>query len=182
MASNLIRQLVGRGDGRSLAIAYQISFDLYENGTQEFLAKVMEELPTEEKSEEKPAANGDASHKPREDAAESDSLLSNMDTSNVSTVVSRTKQRSTSEDELKAYSSVRDVLQGVRAVHIRGGECSRLFSLFYTLVIGLLSGDHTRSFSRTTRCPRSGRRAYSSVIFLFSITTRATRSCHDSGI
>ncbi|KAF1958788.1 26S proteasome regulatory subunit rpn2 [Byssothecium circinans] len=118
MASNLIKQLVERGDGRSLAIAYQISFDLYENGTQEFLTKVMEGLPTEEKNEEKPAANGDASHKPREDAAESDGLLSNMDTSNVSTVVSRTKQKSPSEDELKAFSSVRDVLQGTKSIEL----------------------------------------------------------------
>lgn len=119
MASNLIRQLVQRGDSRSLAIAYQISFDLYENGTQEFLAKVMEELPVEEKSEEKPAANGDASHKPRaDDAGESEGLLSNMDTSNVSTVVSRTKQKAPTEEELKAFSSVREVLRGTKSIEL----------------------------------------------------------------
>ncbi|KAF2641661.1 26S proteasome regulatory complex, non-ATPase subcomplex, Rpn2/Psmd1 subunit [Massarina eburnea CBS 473.64] len=118
MASKLIRQLVERGDGRSLAVAYQISFDLYENGTQEFLTKVMEELPTEEKSEDKPAENGDASHKPRDEAAESDGLLSNIDTSNVSTVVSRAKQNSTSDAELKAFSSVRDVLQGTKSIEL----------------------------------------------------------------
>ena len=122
MASNLIRQLVQRGDGKSLAIAYQISFDLYENGTQGFLAKVMEELPAaEEKSENgQPVApaNGDASHKPRaEDAGESDSLLANVDTSNVSTAVLRSKN-SLSEEEEKVYKSVRQILQGTKSIEL----------------------------------------------------------------
>jgi len=119
MASNLIQQLIERGDSKSLAVAFQISFDLYENGTQEFLAKVMEELPSDEKSEEKPAANGDASHKPLTDeAGESEGLLSSMDTSNVSTVVSRTKQKTATEDELKAFASVREVLQGTKSIEL----------------------------------------------------------------
>ncbi|RMZ75974.1 hypothetical protein DV737_g5042, partial [Chaetothyriales sp. CBS 132003] len=44
MASDILRQLVEKGDARSLAVAYQISFDLYDNSTQEFLRKVREEL------------------------------------------------------------------------------------------------------------------------------------------
>lgn len=32
-------------DQSSKAIAYQIAFDLYDNGTQEFLAKVIKALP-----------------------------------------------------------------------------------------------------------------------------------------
>ncbi|CAI6335943.1 unnamed protein product [Periconia digitata] len=119
MASNLIRQLVERGDGKSLATAYQISFDLYENGTQEFLAKVMEELPTDDKNEENTTESGDASQKAASDeAGEGDGLLSNVDTSNVSTVVSRTKQKPSSEDELKAFSLVRDVLQGTKSIEL----------------------------------------------------------------
>lgn len=124
MAANLLRQLVQRDDPRSLAVAYQIAFDLYENGTQEFLAKVMEELPDAEKDgEEKPAANGDASHKPRaEDASESDALLSNVDNSNerptISTVVSRTKQKPPTEEELKVFSSVRHVLRGTKSIEL----------------------------------------------------------------
>ncbi|RMZ88669.1 hypothetical protein DV736_g4094, partial [Chaetothyriales sp. CBS 134916] len=39
MASDILRQLVQKGDARSLAVAYQISFDLYDNSTQEFLRK-----------------------------------------------------------------------------------------------------------------------------------------------
>jgi 26S proteasome regulatory subunit N2 len=123
MASNLVRQLVQRGDDRSLAVAYQISFDLYENGTQEFLAKVMEELPDTEKSESKPSANGEAAHKPRGDeAGESDSLLANVDTSNeaptISTVVSRTKTKPPTEDELKAFTSVRHILRGTKSIEL----------------------------------------------------------------
>ncbi|KAF2270947.1 26S proteasome regulatory complex, non-ATPase subcomplex, Rpn2/Psmd1 subunit [Lojkania enalia] len=125
MASNLLRQLVQRGDDKSLAVAYQISFDLYDNGTQEFLAKVMDELPdTDEKSEEsKPSANGDISHKPRGDeAGESDSLLANVDTSNetptISTVVSRTKQKPPTEEELKAFTSIRHVLRGTKSIEL----------------------------------------------------------------
>jgi 26S proteasome regulatory subunit N2 len=124
MASNLLRQLVQKGDGRSLAVAYQISFDLYENGTQEFLAKVMDELPDTEKGDEaKSDANGDASHKSRaEDAGETDGLLSDVDTSNdaptISTVVSRTKQKQPTEEELKAFTSVRHVLRGTKSIEL----------------------------------------------------------------
>lgn len=120
LASKLIKQLIQRGDDHSRAVAYQISFDLYENGTQEFLAKVMEELPEAEEDEEaKPTANGDASHKPRgENAGESDSLLANVDTSNVSTVVSRTKDKSPSEAEEKAFNSVRYILRGTKSIEL----------------------------------------------------------------
>lgn len=118
LASNLIQQLVKRGDDKSLAVAYQISFDLYENGTQEFLAKVMEELPKEEKSEDKPSANGDASKPQSEEASETQGLLSNIDTSNVSTVVSRTKQSTSTEEELKVFASVREVLQGTKSIEL----------------------------------------------------------------
>lgn len=119
LASKLIRQLIQQGDDKSRAIAYQISFDLYENGTQEFLTKVMEDLPeTDEDDESKPTANGDVSHKSRDDAGESDSLLANVDTSNVSTVVSRTKDKSLSETQFKAFSSVRYILRGTKSIEL----------------------------------------------------------------
>lgn len=116
LASNLLRQLVQRGDGKALAIAYQISFDLYENGTQEFLAKVMEELPEEENKDADSAANGSA-HRSRDEAAESDSLLGDVDQSNVSKAASRSKTAPT-EEELKAYNSVRYVLQGTKSIEL----------------------------------------------------------------
>ncbi|KAH4297643.1 26S proteasome regulatory subunit RPN2 [Parastagonospora nodorum] len=120
LASKLVRQLIQQDDDKSRAIAYQISFDLYENGTQEFLAKVMEELPeTDNEGESKVTANGDASQKPSgEDAAESDSLLANVDSSNVSTVVSRTKEDSLSEQQSKAFSSVRHILRGTKSIEL----------------------------------------------------------------
>jgi 26S proteasome regulatory subunit N2 len=37
--------LQAKDDQESTAIAYQIAFDLYDNGTQEFLAKVIKSLP-----------------------------------------------------------------------------------------------------------------------------------------
>jgi 26S proteasome regulatory subunit N2 len=125
MASNLLRQLVQKGDPRSLAVAYQISFDLYENSTQEFLGKVMDELPApDEKSKgDVSAVNGNASHKPLSgEAAESDALLADVDTSNegdaTSTMVSRTKQNTPSEEELKIYNSLRDVLRGTKTIEL----------------------------------------------------------------
>lgn len=118
LASKLIRQLIQQGDDKSRAVAYQISFDLYENGTQEFLAKVMEELPETDGDEDKLTANGDV-NKPRgEDAGESDSLLANVDTSNVSTVVSRSKEKPLSEEQTKAFSSVRYILRGTKSIEL----------------------------------------------------------------
>jgi 26S proteasome regulatory subunit N2 len=110
--------LIQQEDDKSRAIAYQISFDLYENGTQEFLSKVMEELPETDKDEEaKPAANGEASQRSTE-AGESDSLLADVDSSNVSTVVSRTKDNSLSEQQVKAFSSVRHILRGTKSIEL----------------------------------------------------------------
>jgi 26S proteasome regulatory subunit N2 len=125
MASSLLRQLVQKGDPKSLAVAYQISFDLYENSTQKFLGKVMEELPAaEEKNGEGASpANGDATHKPLSgEAGESDALLADVDTSNqegaTSTVVSRTKHKAPSETELKVYDSIRNVLRGTKTIEL----------------------------------------------------------------
>jgi 26S proteasome regulatory subunit N2 len=120
LASKLVKQLIQQGDAKSRAVAFQISFDLYENGTQEFLAKVMEELPeTEEGDDARAAADGDATHRAREDdAGESDSLLANVDTSNVSTVVSRTKEKPFSEQQLKAFGSVRHILRGTKTIEL----------------------------------------------------------------
>ncbi|KAJ4326403.1 proteasome regulatory particle base subunit [Neodidymelliopsis sp. IMI 364377] len=113
LASKLVRDLVEQGDDKSLATAYQISFDLYENGTQEFLAKVMADLPeSDEKDEEsKVPAGGDAS-----EAKESDSLLANADTSNVSDPTSGTKK--SGSDHGKAFSSVRHILRGTKSIEL----------------------------------------------------------------
>lgn len=51
-ASTMLRKLVQNSDQTSLAVAYQIAFDLYDNGTQEFLGKVRRALPGEEKKKD----------------------------------------------------------------------------------------------------------------------------------
>ncbi|KAL6712466.1 proteasome regulatory particle base subunit [Coniothyrium glycines] len=117
LASRLIQDLIQRGDDRSRAVAFQISFDLYDNGTQEFLAKVMEDLPESEEDDTK--ANGDASRKSGEgEATESDSLLADVDNSNVSTVVSRSKEKQSTDDESKAFASVRHILRGTKSIEL----------------------------------------------------------------
>jgi len=129
MASNMLRQLVQKGDGKSLAIAYQLSFDLYENGTQEFLQKVMDELPEEESEKnEETQMNGNAvrptlEQNQSENAAETDQLLSELNESagapQTSTIVaSRTKPKPETEDQGKAFSSIRDILRGTKSIEL----------------------------------------------------------------
>lgn len=130
MASDMLRTLVQKGDGRSLAIAYQLSFDLYENGTQEFLQKVMEELPEdEEEKAEESKMNGNAVRpstphpNQSESATESDQLLSELNDSSgapqTSTLVtSRTKPKPEDEHQQKAYSSIRNILRGTTSIEL----------------------------------------------------------------
>lgn len=132
MASNILRTLIQKGDGKSLAIAYQLSFDLYENGTQEFLQNVMEELPDEEDEDDstpESKMNGSAVRPATphpntdENAAESDQLLSELNDSAgapaTSTVVtSRTKSRPEHEQQSKAYKSIRNILRGTTSIEL----------------------------------------------------------------
>lgn len=124
MASNMLKHLVEREDALSRAIAYQVSFDLYENGTQEFLSKVMDALPeTEEAKEdgEKPTANG--SIYPTESAdqpSETDRLLAEVENKNgeSKTMVSRTKEKPLTEEQKKAYESIRHILRGTKGIEL----------------------------------------------------------------
>lgn len=126
MASDMIRQLVQKGDGKSLAIAYQLSFDLYENGTQEFLQKIMEELPdSEEADSSKTNGNAVAPSTPApnedDDAAESSQLLSELHQSTgppQTVVTSRTKPKPESEEQTKIYASVREILRGTKSIDL----------------------------------------------------------------
>lgn len=124
LASNMLKQLVEREDAKSLAVAYQISFDLYDNGTQEFLSKVMDELPqTDPSAEELPTANGDIGHESRpEGARETDSLIANADKSNelpeLTNIVSRPKHAMASEEEKKAFASIREILRGTKSIEL----------------------------------------------------------------
>jgi 26S proteasome regulatory subunit N2 len=116
MASNMLKHLVERRDSKFLAIAYQISFDLYDNGTQEFLARVMEELPQSEvKPADKPAGNGSIHQQSDAEPSERDALLANQEST---TMVSRTKNRELNQEELKAYNSIRSILNGTKTIEL----------------------------------------------------------------
>lgn len=127
MASDILKELVQKGDGRSLAVAYQLSFDLYENGTQEFLQKVMEALPDTDVEGEKTEAlrvNGDAVPPTTpfqgqdEDARETDPLLNQAGPTST-LVANRTKpHRSASSDQHRAYAAMRDILRGTTSIEL----------------------------------------------------------------
>ncbi|KAL1616495.1 proteasome regulatory particle base subunit [Diplodia seriata] len=125
MASNMLRHLVERGDAHSLAVAYQISFDLYDNSSQEFLSKVMEELPEVEEEEKKDEAggqsssNGDAMQtESGEGTRETDGLLANAESTHTATIPSRTKSNPATDESKKAFSSIRNILKGTKTIEL----------------------------------------------------------------
>ncbi|KAH6847549.1 armadillo-type protein [Chaetomium sp. MPI-CAGE-AT-0009] len=101
-ASSLLLQLITKGDNNAIAVAYQIAFDLYDNGTQEFLAKVIKSLPSGEppkKPEAEQAAEG---------AAESEPLLENEENS----------EEDLPEEVAKVYRNVRSILDGSTTIKL----------------------------------------------------------------
>ncbi|XRM47542.1 proteasome regulatory particle base subunit [Aspergillus tubingensis] len=106
MASVILRQLVEKGDARSLAVAYQISFDLYDNSTQEFLQKVRQEIS--ELVPEKDESEQEAAGEDQEESKESDPLL---DSQSRSIGDSHAK---ISPEARTAFKSIRDILDGVK--------------------------------------------------------------------
>ncbi|KAJ5895163.1 hypothetical protein N7495_006854 [Penicillium taxi] len=104
MASNILRQLVEKGDARSLAVAYQISFDLYDNSTQEFLQKVRQEIA--ELVPEKEAEKENTEEEPQE----SDSLLANQSSSRPSDGVS--------DESISAFKNILAILDGIKSIQL----------------------------------------------------------------
>ncbi|CRG90081.1 26S proteasome non-ATPase regulatory subunit 1 [Talaromyces islandicus] len=102
MATDILRQLVDKGDARSLAVAYQISFDLYDNSTQEFLNKVIGEV-----SELVPD-DGDKEDSGEGEATESDSLLQNQSSS----------KSNLSKEARDAFKAIRDILDGFKTIQL----------------------------------------------------------------
>ena len=115
MASQLLRQLVAKEDPKSLAIAYQIAFDLYDNSSQEFLSKVREELPLEEAeaSQQNPEDNADEARENEdgETAKESDRLLSEVEDQS-------DKKAEMPEKQKKAYTSIGSILRGTKSIEL----------------------------------------------------------------
>lgn len=108
MASNILRQLVEKGDSRSLAVAYQISFDLYDNSTQEFLQKVRQEI--DDLVPEEPEQLKDENGEPKE----TDRLLDDQSSS------SRPlgEQSKLSPESTSAFKNILKILDGLKTIEL----------------------------------------------------------------
>ena len=123
LASQILRQLVEAGDARSLAIAYQIAFDLYDNGTQEYLAKVKEMLPVSKKESLKETEGSTNEHTVEERAdLETDPLLPSTDDGPADTASSPTGASNNappiSEEHSTAYNAIRTILAGTKSIEL----------------------------------------------------------------
>lgn len=103
-ASRLLRILVDNGDRTSIANAYQIAFDLYDNGTQEFLGKVLASLPSGKQPEKENDSGADL-----DQAAESASLLKNQQ---------QAPQEELTGDVSKVYLNIRSILDGSQTIRL----------------------------------------------------------------
>ncbi|KAL4899765.1 hypothetical protein BDW74DRAFT_183411 [Aspergillus multicolor] len=106
MASVILRQLVEKGDARSLAVAYQISFDLYDNSTQEFLQKVHQEISELVPDEE-------AKAKEEEEPKESDALLDNQSSS-----IGANNDSKLTPESRTAFKHILDILDGIKTIQL----------------------------------------------------------------
>ena len=119
MASAMLAQLVKYGDPKSLAIAYQIAFDLYDNSTQEFLKKVREKLP---QPPAPPSGQGETGEEDTaENAKETDQLLDkpvNGEAPSSSIHDSPEEKEPLSQESQKAFESIGTILQGTKSIEL----------------------------------------------------------------
>ncbi|RDW89726.1 26S proteasome regulatory subunit rpn2 [Coleophoma cylindrospora] len=102
-ASTMLKKLVANDDQTSKAIAYQIAFDLYDNGTQEFLAKVIKSLPAPASTVEKDPT----------EPTESDQLLGEHNDSSHAT-----SSEQFSEAHLEIFGAIRKILDGSETIKL----------------------------------------------------------------
>lgn len=122
MASDLLCRLVKKGDPKSLATAYQIAFDMYDNSTQEFLKKVRKTLP----STSPPAPGTPKPERMEEDnggqAGVSEQLLQELNDSAgaQSSAINGASETQTplTPEERKAYESIGDILSGTKTIEL----------------------------------------------------------------
>jgi 26S proteasome regulatory subunit N2 len=112
MASDILKQLVEKGDARSLAVAYQISFDLYDNSTQEFLRKVREELSTlspedDPKEEPQPTATDSAEGQAQEQLQQE-----------LQDATGAPPKPEVKPEIKEAVQSIREILDGLKSIHL----------------------------------------------------------------
>lgn len=119
MASDMLAQLVKKGDSKFLAIAYQTAFDLFDNSTQEFLKKVREELPKPtaqpaadaENMEEENAQTSNETDELRQDSANGEAPSSSINDS-------PQKKEPMTEEVQKAFESIGAILQGTKSIEL----------------------------------------------------------------
>ncbi|KAL3425549.1 proteasome/cyclosome [Phlyctema vagabunda] len=105
-ASSMLKRLVANDDQTSTAIAYQIAFDLYDNGTQEFLAKVIKSLPA-------PAPVAKEESKDTAEPSETDQLLGEMNDS-----IPPASSEKHSDAHLEIFRSIRKILDGSETIKL----------------------------------------------------------------
>lgn len=125
LASDILKKLVEKGDARSLAVAYQISFDLYDNSTQEFLKKVRQEL--DELLPEEPAEDTNVNTTPTkaddkmdEDAKPEDQLQQELQDSAEKGMPSEgiNQSKLTKAEHITAMKSINDILKGDNSIKL----------------------------------------------------------------
>lgn len=118
MASAILRQLIEKGDPRSLAVAYQISFDLYDNSTQEFLKKVRGEIAqlVPEKTESGTQDNEDNLGEQGQ-PTESDPLLEDHSSTSKSLGANGDAIK-LSDDARSAFKNILDILDGIKTIQL----------------------------------------------------------------
>ncbi|PHH69855.1 hypothetical protein CDD82_7470 [Ophiocordyceps australis] len=100
-ASRMLRSLVDKGERTLLASAYQIAFDLYDNGTQEFLGKVLASLPSGKQADKKESAE--------EAPQETQSLLANQQDDDGEKLP---------ESEARVWRNIGSILDGSKTIRL----------------------------------------------------------------
>ncbi|EFX02127.1 26S proteasome regulatory subunit [Grosmannia clavigera kw1407] len=117
-ASDLLRKLVEEDDLELRVIAYQIAFDMYDNGTQEFLGKVMSDLPRRAPKSDK-AKTDEAKPKSGEtevEEGESDPLLN--EEADEQTAAQTEEAEKSAENIAVAYDNIRSILDGSTTIRL----------------------------------------------------------------
>lgn len=111
--------MVKLGDSKSLAIAYQIAFDFYDNSTQNFLKKIREHLPdNSEPPPVQPQRGEGAMDDDVEKAQETDRLLQDVNNRSDPPGASVEGRGNLSPEAVKAFESIREILQGTKSIEL----------------------------------------------------------------
>ena len=126
MASDVLLRLVKKGDPKSLAVAYQIAFDMYDNSTQEFLKKVRERTPKAPPVKKDAPMEPATEHRIEEDnnqnAQESTQLLQELNDSageqDSSSFYPAEEWERLSKVEQQVFESIGDILTGTKTIEL----------------------------------------------------------------